>query len=65
MEAIQQKKELINWIEKLENSSLLESLYQFKKKTDESFEERVNKALTIEDFKTEMIKRIQEYPKRK
>lgn len=65
MEAIQQKKELINWIEKIESSSLLESLFYFKKKSDESFEERVNKALTTEEFKTEMIKRIQDYPKRK
>ena len=63
MTAIQKKEELIQWIENLNNPYIIESLFYFKNKSTMSFNDKVKSALTLEEFKTEILKRVKNYPK--
>ena len=62
MEMQTQKKELIDWISQLDNPVLLSNLYNIKKEANLSFEERFAKGLNVEEFRTEIKKRIRNYP---
>ena len=62
MEMQTQKKELIDWISSLDNPLILNNVYKIKKETSLSFEERCANALTVEEFRAEMKKRIRSYP---
>ena len=64
MEALQQKKELINWINNLEDTTILKKIHDFKKSASLSFEERMEKGFTADELKIAMKKRIETYPKR-
>lgn len=63
MTAIQKKEELIQWIENLNNPNIIESLFYFKNKSTMSFNDKVKSALTFEEFKTGILKRVKNYPK--
>jgi hypothetical protein len=62
MNTLEQKKELIDWISQLDNPLVLNTIYNFKQKSVLTFKERFSKAITIDEFKTEIKKRIQNYP---
>ena len=60
-----QKKEIIDWISSLDNPLILNNIYNLKKESKLSFEERCSKALTLEEFRAEIKKRIRNYPVKK
>jgi hypothetical protein len=62
MEMLTRKKELIDWISSLDNPIILNNIYKIKKESNLSFEERCSNALTVEEFRAEMKKRIRNYP---
>lgn len=64
MTAIQQKEELIQWIESLNNPKIIESLFYYKEKSSLDFNERIKSAFTLDEFKTEITNRIKNYPKK-
>ena len=57
-----QKKEIIDWISSLDNPYILNNIYNIKKESKLSFEERCAKALTLEEFRAEIKRRILNYP---
>jgi len=63
MEALQQKKELIKWINDLEDISILEKIHDFNKSAGLSFEQRMEKGLKADELKSAMKRRIENYPK--
>jgi hypothetical protein len=65
MEVLEQKKELVDWISGLDNPAVLDAVYSIKENSTLSFKERFAKGLTVDEFKTEMKKRIQNYPNKK
>ena len=62
MEMLTQKKEIIDWISSLDNPYILNNIYNIKKESKLSFEERCAKALTLEEFRAEIKRRILNYP---
>jgi hypothetical protein len=65
MELLTQKKELIDWISTLDNPVIINTIYNIKKESKLNFEERCANALTLEEFRTEIKKRIRNYPVKK
>ena len=65
MEMLTQKKEIIDWISSLDNPLILNNIYNLRKESKLSFEERCAKALTLEEFRAEIKKRIRNYPVKK
>lgn len=64
MKVLDQKRELIDWILALDDATMINSLYNLKKKSTLTFEERFAKGITADTFKTEIKKRIQNFPNR-
>ena len=62
MKMLTQKKEIIDWISSLDNPYILNNIYNIKKESKLSFEERCAKALTLEEFRAEIKRRILNYP---
>jgi len=57
MEVLEQKKEIVDWTNTIDN--------RLDKKEKLSFRERFEKGLSIEEFRAEMKRRIANYPVRK
>jgi hypothetical protein len=65
MEMLTKKKELIDWISSIDNPLILNDIYNLKKEITFDFDKEFAKGLTLEEFRTEMKKRIRNYPLRK
>ncbi|NCT09591.1 MAG: hypothetical protein GW772_05870 [Flavobacteriia bacterium] len=64
MKVLDQKRELIDWILALDDATMINTLYNLKNKSTLTFEERFAKGISVDSFKTEIKKRIQNYPNR-
>ena len=62
---ITQKQELIDWISSLEDTETLLILQGIKYQTTFNFDEEFKKGIPLEEFKTEMLKRVRNYPWKK
>ncbi len=60
-----QKKEIIDWISTLDNPLILNNIYNIKKESNLSFEQRCANALTLEEFRAKIKRRIRSYPVKK
>ena len=62
---ITQKQELIDWISSLEDKETLLILQGIKYQATFNFDEEFKKGIPLEEFKTEMLKRVRNYPWKK
>ena len=56
------KQELINWISTIEDPETLMILKGIKHEATFNFEEEWKKGISLEDFRTEMLRRVRNYP---
>ena len=59
------KQELINWISTIEDPETLMILKGIKHEATFNFEEEWKKGISLEDFRTEMLRRVRNYPWKK
>ena len=60
-----QKKELINWISTINDVSLIDNLFELKRRDTFNFEEEFKKGITGEELKRRLRKHISELPWKK
>lgn len=65
MEMTISKKELIDWISKLEDKKILEELSVIKRNTTFNFEEEFKKGITGEELKKRLSERLRALPWKK
>ena len=65
MEKSAVKKEIIEWVSKLEDESTLMILEGLMRNATFNFEEEFKKGIPLEEFRNEMIKRVRNYPWKK
>ena len=65
MEIETTKQELIDWISTIENQETLMILQGIKHEATFNFDEAIKNSMSIEDFRTEMLKRVRNYPWKK
>lgn len=61
MTQLTKKKELIEWLMALENDVILDKISELKKKETYDFENKYKKGLKLEEFRSEIKKRIKDY----
>lgn len=61
MEQLEKKKELIEWLRALENDVILDKIDELKKKATYDFKNNYENGLKLEEFRTEIKKRIKNY----
>ncbi|MEC4049763.1 hypothetical protein OX284_010020 [Flavobacterium sp. SUN046] len=61
MDALISKKELIDWISKLEDQKILKELESIKRNTSFNFEDEFKKAIPLEEAKQKSIEKIHKY----
>ena len=59
------KQELIDWISTIEDPETLMILKGIKHEATFNFEEEWKKGISLEDFRTEMLRRVRNYPWKK
>lgn len=61
MTRLAKKKELLEWLMALENDTILDKISELKKSTTYDFESNYENGLKLEEFRTEIKKRIKNY----
>lgn len=61
METTISKKELIDWISKLEDKKILEELSVIKRNATFNFEEEFKKGISLEEAKKRSVEKIRQY----
>jgi hypothetical protein len=65
MEKSAVKKEIIEWVSTLDDESTLMILEGIKRTATFNFDEEFKKGIPLEEFRSEMIKRVRNYPWKK